>query len=155
MFTKKKSTNANVIDLTGGNSSSPSQNMLKTPPKIKFNIERSFEGSENNDQSSYSMVSSTSPFKFDENVSTLDFSDKGLENLGILTNKKLRKMANIILANNMLQNINDLSAFTKLTSIDARSNGIKEARLKLPNLVELNLSDNVLTEVIIIKSNWA
>jgi len=57
-------------------------------------------------------------------------------------------MTKIYLSNNQLRSIDALNKFSTLKSIIANNNQIASVQLNLSSLVELDLSNNWLTEVI-------
>jgi len=100
-------------------------------------------------ENNFSATSSESftEIDIDESANTLDLSGRGISNLHFLLGKKMKKMTQVILSNNRLDSITALLDFPQLKIIKADQNLLSDVRLKFSHLIELDLSQNKLTEV--------
>jgi len=78
----------------------------------------------------------------------LDLGGQNRENLSLLKDKQHHKLTSICLNHNKLKNLDELSNLPLLTKIEAVDNCLTQVNLSFDHLIELNLSDNELTEVI-------
>lgn len=109
-----------------------------------------FDGKDDNEEDRDVLNSSDLEWK----GTVLDRSDRGYGDLSEIKKhkeklKKPLKITEIRLNNNMLENLDGLSDISTLVIIEVKDNRLLDARLRLDHLRELDLSRNLLSDVII------
>jgi hypothetical protein len=119
--------------------------------KIQFNVSEKEDLDEGFMKKSLKSV----PIEISDEIQNLKLVDKNLQDLSLLQSKRLQKLSTICLNRNQLTNINELSKFVHLTKIEVTDNQLVAVRLNLELLVELDLTRNKLTDVLIVSISLA
>lgn len=122
-----------------------SQEGILSPPRIR-NIQ--FKVEETSREESQGNIITEPAIQIDGKAEVVDLSNKNIESISQLMQLNLNRMTKIYLSNNQLRSIDALNKFSTLKSIIANNNQIASVQLNLSSLVELDLSNNWLTEVI-------